>query len=149
MDWRYLLWLLDGFHGRIGRTTFWIAMVIVGAANMAACYGASQIQGDQLNAIVDLAFTYPEFAIAAKRANDRNLPLWLIAIFFAISVMLDLFSVAGMAGTDAKPSNLAYALAVPFTAFGIALLVELGFRKGTPGPNPHGPDPLAGAGRAS
>lgn len=149
MDWRYLLWLLDGFHGRIGRKTFWIAMVAVGVANMAACYGASQIQGDQLNAIVDLAFTYPEFAIAAKRANDRNLPLWLIAIFFATSVILDLFSVVGLAGTDAKPSDLAYAFAVPFTAFGIALLVELGFRKGTVGPNPHGPDPLAGAGRTS
>lgn len=148
MDWPYLLWLLDGFHGRIGRTTFWIAMVAVGAANMAACYAASQIQGDQLNAIVDLAFTYPEFAIAAKRANDRNLPLWLLGIFFATSVILDLFSVMGLAGTDAKPSNLAYALAIPFTAFGIALLVELGFRKGTVGPNQHGPDPLAGAGRA-
>lgn len=143
MDWPYLLWLLDGFHGRIGRKTFWIAMVAVGAANMAACYGASQIQGDQLNAIVDLAFTYPEFAIATKRANDRNLPLWLIAIFFATSVLLDLFSVVGLAGTDAKPSNLAYAIALPFTAFGIALLIELGFRKGTAGPNPHGSDPLA------
>ena len=31
------LWLLDGFHGRIGRKTFWIAMIVVGAANMAAC----------------------------------------------------------------------------------------------------------------
>ena len=147
-DWRYPLWLLDGFHGRIGRQTFWIAMLAVGATNMAACYAASQIQGDQLNAIVDLVFTYPEFAIATKRANDRNLPLWLLAIFFATSVMLDLFSVVGWAGTDANPSMLAYAIALPFTAFGIALLIELGFRKGTAGPNPHGPDPLAGAGRA-
>ena len=76
-------------------------------------------------------------------------PFWLLGVFFAASVMLDLFSVVGWAGSDASPSTLAYALAVPFTAFGIALLVELGFRKGTAGPNPHGPDPLAGAGRAS
>ena len=148
IDWRYLLYLLDGFHGRIGRRTFWIAMVAVGATNMAACYVASQIQGDQLNAIVDLVFTYPEFAIATKRANDRNLPLWVLGIFFATSVLLDLFSVLGWSGTDENPSTLAYAIAIPFTAFGIALLVELGFRKGTVGPNPHGPDPLAGAGRA-
>ena len=105
MDWRYLLWLLDGFHGRIGRKTFWIAMLAVGAANMAACYAASQIQGDQLNAIVDLVFTYPEFAIATKRANDRNLPFWLLGVFFAASVMLDLFSVLGWAGSDAKPEH--------------------------------------------
>ena len=62
---------------------------IVGVANFLACYAAQQIEGDKLNAIVDLAFNYPEFAIAAKRANDRDLPLWLIAVFFAASVLLD------------------------------------------------------------
>jgi len=140
MNWLYIL---DGFHGRISRQTFWIAMGAVILVNVAVCYAAQQIQGDQLNAIADLAFTYPEFAIAVKRANDRNLPLWLIGIFFAASVLLDLFSVTGWAGTDAAPSTLAIAVSVPFTVLGLALLVELGFRKGTPGPNPHGTDPLA------
>ena len=55
-----------------------------------------QIRGDQLNAIVDLAFTYPEFAVAIKRAHDRNLPLWLLGIFFATNVVLDLFTVIGL-----------------------------------------------------
>jgi uncharacterized membrane protein YhaH (DUF805 family) len=35
------------------------------------------------------------------------------------------------------------AIAVPFTVVGLALLVELGFRRGTVGPNQYGPDPLA------
>jgi uncharacterized membrane protein YhaH (DUF805 family) len=140
MDWLYLL---DSFHGRISRRTFWIAMGVVVVANVLACYAAQQIQGDQLNAIVDLAFTYPEFAIAVKRANDRNLPLWLIGIFFAASVLLDLLSVLGWAGTDDAPSTLEIAIALPFTVLGLALLIELGFRKGTSGPNPHGTDPLA------
>jgi uncharacterized membrane protein YhaH (DUF805 family) len=139
MNWLYIL---DGFHGRISRQTFWIAMGAVIIANVAACYAAQQIQGDQLNAIFDLAFTYPEFAIAVKRANDRNLPFWLIAIFFTASALLDLFSVLGWAGTDAAPSMPDVAVAVPFTVLGLALLVELGFRKGTVGPNPHGADPL-------
>jgi uncharacterized membrane protein YhaH (DUF805 family) len=141
MNWLYIL---DGFHGRISRQTFWIAMGTVLLANVVVCYAAQQIQGDQLNAIADLAFTYPEFAIAVKRANDRNLPLWLLGIFFAASVLLDLFSVLGWAGTDEAPSTLAIAVSVPFTILGLALLIELGFRKGTPGPNPHGADPLAG-----
>jgi uncharacterized membrane protein YhaH (DUF805 family) len=34
-------------------------------------------------------------------------------------------------------------IAVPFAILGVALLVELGFRKGTPGPNQYGPDPLS------
>jgi uncharacterized membrane protein YhaH (DUF805 family) len=144
MDWFYLL---DAFHGRISRKTFWIAMGIVAVANLLACYAAEAIQGDQLNAIVDLLFTYPEFAIAVKRGNDRDWPLWPIAIFFASSVLLDLLSVLGLAGTDDAPSMLAFIIAVPFSVLGLGLLIELGFRKGTPGPNRHGPDPLAGASR--
>ncbi|MGB6537645.1 MAG: DUF805 domain-containing protein [Xanthobacteraceae bacterium] len=140
VDWRHLL---DSFEGRIGRQTFWIAMLAVGVANFLACYVAQQIQGDQLNAIVDLAFTYPEFAIAAKRGNDRDLPLWLIGIFFAASVLLDLVMVLGWGGTDDEPSTASLVLAVPFTVLGLGLLIELGFRRGTPGPNRHGPDPLA------
>ena len=142
MDWQYLL---DAFHGRIGRQTFWIALGSVIVLNILACYVAQQIGGDKLNAVVDLVFTYPEFAIAVKRGNDRNMSLWPIAIFFGGSVLLDLVAVLGLAGTSEQPSTLSYAITVPFTIFGIGLLIELGFRKGTAGPNPYGPDPLARA----
>jgi uncharacterized membrane protein YhaH (DUF805 family) len=140
MDWRYLL---DAFHGRIGRQTFWLALGAVLAVNIVACYAAQQIGGDKLNAVVDLIFTYPEFAIAVKRGNDRNMPLWPIAIFFAGSVLLDFLAVLDLTGTDEAPSTLSFAIAVPFTILGLGLLVELGFRKGTSGPNRYGPDPLA------
>ena len=118
-------------------------MGIVGVANFVACDVAQQIEGDKLNAVVDLLFNYPEFAIAVKRGNDRDWPLWPVAVFFAGSVLLDLVSVMGLAGTDAAPSPLAMIIAVPFTVLGLGLLVELGFRKGTPGLNRYGPDPLA------
>jgi uncharacterized membrane protein YhaH (DUF805 family) len=140
MDWLYLL---NSFDGRIGRKTFWIAMAVVALGNAVAYYVAQQIEGDRLGAIVDLAFTYPEFAIAAKRGNDRNMPFWVLAVFFGAGAMLDLFDVLGWSGTSQNPSALSLALAVPVGIFGIALLVELGFRKGTAGPNRHGPDPLA------
>jgi uncharacterized membrane protein YhaH (DUF805 family) len=140
MDWDYLL---NNFEGRIGRKTFWIAMGTVFAVNVLAWGIAEQIEGDRLGAIVDLAFTYPEFAIAVKRGHDRNMPLWLLVVFFAANAVLDLLDVLGWAGTNDEPSALSLAIAVPFTIFGIALLVELGFRKGTVGPNQHGPDPLA------
>lgn len=143
MDWRYLRYLLDGFDGRIGRQTFWIALGIVAVANALVCYGADQLGGDKFSAVVDLAFTYPEFAIAVKRGNDRDFPLWIIGTFFGGSVLLDLFSVLGWAGTGDAPSTLVIAFSVPFTVLGLALLIELGFRKGTVGPNRHGPDPLA------
>jgi uncharacterized membrane protein YhaH (DUF805 family) len=140
MDWVYLL---NSFEGRIGRQAFWIAMVVVGIANVLACLIAQESGGERLSAIVDLAFTYPEFAVGAKRSHDRNLPIWLLGIFFAANAALDLLTVLGWGGTDEMPSTLAMVIAVPFTVLGLALLFELGFRKGTPGANPFGPDPLA------
>jgi len=140
MDW---VCLLNSFDGRIGRKTFWIAM---GAVTVAEIFGhivAEAIQGDRLSAIVDLAFTYPEFAIAIKRGHDRNLPLWLLIAFFGAGAVLDLLTVLQLTGTEEEPSMLSIAIALPFTVLGLALLVELGFRKGTPGPNQYGPDPLA------
>src|ERR1700686_3491419 len=112
MDWVYLL---SSFDGRISRKTFWIAM---GAVTVAELFGhllAEEIQGDRLSAIVDLAFTYPEFAIAVKRGHDRNMPLWLLAIFFAANAVLDLFDVLGWGGTRDDPSMLSLVVAVPFT----------------------------------
>jgi uncharacterized membrane protein YhaH (DUF805 family) len=139
MDWAYLL---NSFDGRIGRKTFWIAMTAVTIAEIFGHLIAQQIEGERLSAIVDLAFTYPEFAIAVKRGHDRNMPVWLLIAFFAAGAFLDLLTVLEWAGTEDEPSMLSLIIAVPFTVFGIALLVELGFRKGTVGPNPHGPDPL-------
>ncbi len=118
-------------------------MVVVAVANVFGCFVAQEIAGERLSAIVDLAFTYPEFAVAAKRSHDRNLPLWLLAVFFAANAVLDLLTVLGWAGTSDEPSMLSLVIAVPFTVFGLALLVELGFRRGTKGANPYGPDPLA------
>ncbi len=140
MNWLYLF---NSFDGRISRQPFWIAMAVLIVAELLGHFVAEELQGDRLSAIVDLAFTYPELAVAVKRGHDRNLPLWLIGAFFAASALLDLLTVLGLAGTTEQPSMIALLIALPFTIFGIALLVELGFRKGTPGPNQYGPDPLA------
>jgi uncharacterized membrane protein YhaH (DUF805 family) len=140
MDWAYLF---NSFDGRISRSTFWTAMVALLIAEIIAHIIAEAIQGDRLSAIVDLAFTYPEFAIAAKRGHDRDMPLWLLIIFFCAGAVLDLLTVLELSGSDEEPSMLSIFIAVPFTVLGLALLIELGFRRGTIGPNQYGPDPLA------
>ena len=140
MDWAYLF---NSFDGRISRRTFWTAMVALLIAEIIAHIIAEAIQGDRLSAIVDLAFTYPEFAIAAKRGHDRDMPLWLLIIFFCAGAVLDFLTVLQLSGTDEEPSMLSIFIAVPFTVLGLALLIELGFRRGTVGPNQYGPDPLA------
>jgi uncharacterized membrane protein YhaH (DUF805 family) len=140
MDWIYLL---NSFEGRISRKPFWIAMAVVAVANAVACYVAIVIDGDRLSAIVDLLFTYPQFAIATKRCHDRDMPIWLLIVFFVGNAVLDLFDVLGVSGTPDNPSVLVIAISVPFMVLLVVLLIELGFRKGTPGPNRYGPDPLA------
>ena len=141
MDWSYLF---TSFDGRIPRQPFWIALLILLGAELVGHSVAVSIQGDRLSAIVDLAFTYPEFALFAKRGQDRNLSPKLIGVFFAISVFIDFLIMIGLAGAADQPSTLLVIIMVPWTIFALALLVELGLRPGTPGANRYGPDPLTG-----
>ena len=139
MNWLYLF---NSFHGRIGRQPFWFALILTIVAQLAGQAIADQLQGDRLSAIVDLVFTYPQFAVTIKRAHDRNMPDWVLIAFFAANAFLDLLVVLDLAGTNEHPNLLSLAVAIPLTVVGVALLVELGFRKGTEGPNQYGPDPL-------
>jgi uncharacterized membrane protein YhaH (DUF805 family) len=139
MDWVYLL---NSFEGRIGRQTFWIGIAVLVVAEIAAHLAAEAIQGDRLSAIIDLAFTYPEFAIAAKRAHDRDLPIWILIVFFGGGAVLDLLTVLDLTGSTEQPSVLSLFIAVPFTVLLVALMIELGLRRGTIGPNRYGPDPV-------
>jgi uncharacterized membrane protein YhaH (DUF805 family) len=140
MDWVYLL---SSFEGRISRKTFWIGIAVLIAAELAGYLIAQALQGDRLSAIVDLAFVYPEFAIAAKRAHDRDLPIWILIVFFGGGAVLDLLTVLELSGGNDRPSLMSLMIAVPFTVLLVALLIELGFRRGTIGPNQYGPDPVA------
>jgi uncharacterized membrane protein YhaH (DUF805 family) len=138
----YAIYLFTSFQGRINREPFWIAVGILAAAETVTQWLALQIEGDTLSTILDLAFTYPEFALAVKRANDRDLSPWVVALFFAGNVALDLFTLVNGPLDTADPINSI--ILIPFALLGVILIVELGFRRGTSGPNRFGPDPLAG-----
>lgn len=138
MDWSNLY---TQVHGRISRRSFWIgfiALLIIETAvfNIAARYG-----DDRLGAVIDLFFVYPEFALLWKRAQDRDLPLWPVVLFFGGSVLLDFLNVTGWSGPPSAPTPLFLAILLPWVALGIGLLIDLGFRPGTQGPNQHGPEP--------
>jgi len=138
MDWIYLFISLNG---RISRQTFWIGFAFLAAAELANSSLAYVIESERLRAIPDLALTYLEFALATKRANDRNLPPWVVALFFGINTALDLFIL--FTGSFDPESPIAEIITLPFAILGVILLIELGFRRGTEGPNRYGPDPLA------
>src|SRR6266481_5626867 len=105
MDWTYWTYVFTSFSGRINREPFWIACGILAAVEIATQWLASGIEGERLSTIVDLAFTYPEFALAVKRSNDRNLSPWVVALFFAGNVALDLFTLLNGAMDTSDPVN--------------------------------------------
>jgi uncharacterized membrane protein YhaH (DUF805 family) len=141
-NWTYWTYLFTSFQGRINREPFWIGCGILAAIEIATQWLAYEIAGETLSNILGLAFTYPEFALAVKRSNDRNLSPWVVALFFAGYVAVELFTLLIGEIDAADPVN--DIILIPLALLGAALIAELGFRPGTSGPNRYGPDPLAG-----
>lgn len=86
-------------------------------------------------------YAYVLSALAIKRFNDRDRPHWLLAVYWAplaISLLNDFTGFPlGALGPGALLVN-----ALLFAAT-VWMVVELGVLRGAPGPNRHGPDPLA------
>src|SRR5262245_9349823 len=140
MDWVHLF---TSFDGRISRQPFWIAWAVFIAIEIIIAM-ATNDDSARLNAVLDLVLTYPQFAVCAKRGHDRNTPMWVVGLFFALSAVVDLLLLAGLATpSDLKSQTpLVLVFAIPFGILALALIVDLGFRRGTAGPNRYGPDPL-------
>jgi uncharacterized membrane protein YhaH (DUF805 family) len=141
LDWSYLFL---SFDGRIGRRAFWAAFLAVAALELACHLVVYRFEdGERMSAIVSLAFAYPEFAVFAKRGHDRNISPYVIGAFFVLSTCMDFLVVTGLGGSTQEPDPVLVLLSLPWIAFALVLVVELGLRRGTVGPNRYGPDPLA------
>jgi uncharacterized membrane protein YhaH (DUF805 family) len=136
IDWVYLF---TSVHGRISREPFWAGLLIVVLAEIAGHWLALRIQGEKLDSIVGLALNYPEFVLAVKRANDRDLPAWQIAVFFIGDGILGFLNLLGVGSGDAVAL-----MQLVLDLYLLVLIADLGLRRGTVGPNRYGPDPLAG-----
>ena len=153
MRWIYFL---GDFGGRISRKVFWLATLAVlvaevlfaTIADMTASGLANDSAGDMAGEIVFLILLYPQLVISVKRGHDRNIATRVIVACFALIAVSDLLDLLGLLEmrTNLKSYSAAnlFSFAV-ITVVGIvslALLIELGFRRGTRGPNRFGPDPL-------
>jgi uncharacterized membrane protein YhaH (DUF805 family) len=135
--------LFTSFDGRIGRKIFWLATAAIAGIEFVVLLVAIAM-GDLLAEGVVLIFLYPQFVVSIKRAHDRDMPAWMVSAFFAFSVVRDALMFLGwdLMNVDSDPATLA--INVAYAVYGLAILFELGFRRGTAGPNRHGPDPLGG-----
>jgi uncharacterized membrane protein YhaH (DUF805 family) len=156
MKWIYFF---GSFDGRIGRKTFWLMSIAIFAAELVAGFVGALIiallsgdweakAGNRWIDAVFLIFLYPQFIVDVKRGHDRNIPIWVIGVFYA-ALVADYFLVEFGWLTDWPDQNVtssvnvvSFIVVILLGIFALAFLVELGFRKGTTGPNRYGPDPL-------
>jgi uncharacterized membrane protein YhaH (DUF805 family) len=156
MEW---ISFFGNFDGRISRKTFWLTGIVVFiiqfliavVAAVAAEAMASETAGDTAMDIVLFVFLYPQFVISVKRGHDRNISTWVIGVAYVLLALFDVLRFAGWLRTPLNQNTFSSANLMSFAfilivgVVSLALLVELGFRRGTVGPNSYGPDPLAKA----
>lgn len=162
MNW---VWLLFSFKGRIQRMYWWLANIVVTIVVTAAgaiieAVARSQGMGEinvetnefeptgllgLLLGIIGLVNLWIIYALGAKRLHDRDRTgWWLAAPLLGLGVAIMFASMAlSLPEGGREPWNT---LGV-FAFFGIVgtvlwLFLEIGFLRGTEGPNRFGPDPI-------
>jgi len=141
--------------GRLSRKQWWLGVVGLIIASIVltiilSLVGLGGTSGwGQLIAFVILFF--PSWCIGIKRRQDRDNNATDFKVLMGVSGLLTLVQAfgIGMTRTDlgngmivAMPDTWMSILYLLLGVFGIYMLVQLGFLKGTPGANSYGADPL-------
>ncbi|MGH1419461.1 MAG: DUF805 domain-containing protein [Hyphomicrobiaceae bacterium] len=151
--------LLFSFTGRITRLSFWLGIIALAILQIIAlvALNPAMLSGDPdtlanlskpnwTNTLVGLAFLIPFTAIYVKRFNDRNRPYWigfaLVGIYAIYSLLPHFLGTPDPTAAELTPDMIIFMVfAVLMTIIGLWSLIDLGFLRGTKGPNQYGPDP--------
>ncbi len=149
MDFGYLYTSLEG---RIGRQSYWIGIVgfivigIIAYLIINAIFGIMTMVGLVILFVVQLALLYPSYALMGKRFQDRDKPASYALILIALSILNGLLGIFGIThDAIGQPTAIGWIFNIAQIIVGIWFLVELGFLRGTVGPNQYGPDPIVGS----
>jgi uncharacterized membrane protein YhaH (DUF805 family) len=149
-----------GFDGRLNRQAWWLSVIalIVVAIVINFILGAVMGTGMMMSPsdlmqpgtlqklslqglIVSLITTYPYLAISVKRRHDRNNNGYDAVALIILGLVYNLLGAIGLVSMGGTFQMI---FGLVFLVLGIYVLVQLGFLKGTAGPNNYGPDPLQG-----
>jgi len=145
--------ILFSFDGRIGRRTYWLAILALIVGGQVLTVGPFLLDSEQaavlmlvLSQFIWLLSLWPILAVGSKRLHDRNKNGWWLLVYWllpfalfcgGLSIVLFNDPRTGRTGDLATGSILIFAGLLP-ALWGI---VELGILPGTKGPNPYGGDP--------
>jgi uncharacterized membrane protein YhaH (DUF805 family) len=141
--------MLFSFTGRLNRARYWgvsilssvvfcvlVLLAISERTDMVAILDRSDIAAIPvvLVALFLVALVWIGWAVGAKRLHDRDKSAWWLLLFYFAPPLLR------TGGHEAGST----AIVLDLIGVGISIwaLVELGFLRGTAGPNTYGPDPL-------
>src|SRR6516162_7471309 len=144
-------------EGRIGRAAFWLGwlslLCVEAALRFALGVPFTPTPEDPfsvrlLSFLIDAGLLYPEIVIMVKRLHDRNrsgdLVGWLIVPYSVLMIT----NLLGMSGDPDHMGAVESVLVIGTFAITLAFMVDLGFRRGSAGDNPYGPDPRGPHARA-
>src|SRR5262245_28994941 len=135
-------------RGRTNRAKFWLATLLyllMYAVAFALFYLLAQqgmnVQAIGIQAITLVVGTVSSILIGIRRLHDRDKSGHWLWLFILVPGIL---SGVGAAISMTNPQAQAIDLLLEVASFAISIwaLVELGFLRGTTGPNRFGPDPL-------
>jgi len=146
--------ILFSFEGRIGRRTYWLAILGVVVAVQVFTFGPFLINSEEWAVLIAaltsqfiwLLSLWPMLAVGSKRLHDRNKNGWWLLAFWLLPVVLCVagFGIVffndprtGRSG-DFSTGSILILASLPPALWGI---VELGIRPGTRGANLYGADP--------
>lgn len=142
MDWQMILFSTSG---RINRAKYWLAALIYIFISAVAVIAAIFLITSMAEAsavilyvggsLLFLAIVFSGIAVGIKRLHDRDKSGWWVIPFMILPGLLN-----GASGL-VNP-GMSFGLAIASGVLGIWGLIELGFLRGTAGPNQFGPDPL-------
>ncbi len=147
-----LIPLLTTTEGRIGRQQWWLGIVVIIVASivLSLILGILGL-GSWAQLIAYLVLLYPNWCLGIKRRQDRDnngLDFKVLIVVSGLLTLLQAFGI-GVTMTDMgngimmpAPDAWMMVLSLAVAVLGIYLLVQLGFLRGTAGPNSYGPDPL-------
>jgi uncharacterized membrane protein YhaH (DUF805 family) len=128
--------------GRITRKTFWLASIAVLMIELliaAAAAATAEEFADEATGDLAMDIVY------------RNISTWVIGAWYVVLATSDVLRFFGWLRSSpnqnvfSSTNLISFAFIMIAGIISLALLVELGFRRGTLGPNRYGPDALAKA----
>lgn len=146
MSWKDVFLSLQG---RISRSTYWLGglailvyeLVLLGifialVADSTQPIPVRIVEVALPVGLLSLPAVYAGLAIAVKRLHDRDKSGWWVLLFYWVPGILD------QAARHLGEGALGWIFSTASFAISIWALVELGFLRGTRGPNRFGSDPL-------